>query len=69
MSRRSIRPAAILPAAILTLALAAGTTSAQAAGQQLRPTSYNLYFGDLHAHAELLRRGARQHPRRRLRRR
>ena len=50
MSVRSVRPAAILLTVMLTLALAAGITSAKVGDQQLRRTSYSLYFGDLHAH-------------------
>jgi hypothetical protein len=44
------RPAAVLLTAGLVCTLGAGTTSAQAAGQGPSPASYNLYFGDLHAH-------------------
>jgi len=50
MFGRLTRPAAVLLTVGLVFGLGAGTTSAQAAGQRPSPDSYNLYFGDLHAH-------------------
>ena len=50
MFRRLTRPTAVLMTVALACALGGGAMSARAAGQQPSSASFNLYFGDLHAH-------------------